>query len=132
MIRLDEQSGVPIYLQIVEGMRKEILNGVYTADERLPSVRDLAVDLKVNPNTVAKSYQEMETQGLIYFKRGQGAFVAAKSREERMKEAKREIGELLDRMVLVARGLGLGAEDVRALFERKMRELEGTAARKED
>lgn len=117
MIMVNEQSGVPIYLQIVEGMKREILTGIFGPDDRLPSIRDLALDLKVNPNTIAKSYQELETLGVIYFRRGQGAFVAPRTEEDRMSEARQEIMKRFTEILDIAERMGLSREALRSLLE---------------
>ena len=74
--RIEPHSHVPIYLQIVEYLRSAIAAGVYRPGEALPSLRALALDLKVNPNTVQRAYDEMDRQGLIKSQRGVGMFVA--------------------------------------------------------
>ena len=121
MIKVEETSGIPIYLQVVTGMKKDILGGVFGPDDRLPSIRDLALELKVNPNTVAKAYQEMEAQGVIYFKRGQGAFVAPRTEEDRMQEAKEAISKLLSEVLEIAKSLNIGHEEVQALLHEQMK-----------
>ena len=102
MITLDYQSRVPIYRQIEDRILELILLGVYPADTQLPSVRTLAVDLGINPNTIQKAYQELESEGIIYTVTGKGSFVkgvgearsqlqnkAAHSVESALKEAHR-------------------------------------------
>ena len=69
----------PIYLQIVEEIKKRTVREHYTAGSRLPSVRELARELKVNPNTVARVYQELEREGFIETRRGQGSFITGNS-----------------------------------------------------
>lgn len=85
-----EQS---IFVQISETIKDRILSGEYTADERIPSVRDIAVDMEVNPNTVMKAFELLQRDDLIYNKRGMGYFVATEaveaikvSRRERLKD----------------------------------------------
>ncbi|NLI78915.1 MAG: GntR family transcriptional regulator [Candidatus Riflebacteria bacterium] len=132
MIKVDETAPVPIYVQIVQGFKREILRGVFGPDHRLPSIRDLAVELKVNPNTIAKAYQEMETQGIIYFKRGQGAFVAPGTEEERMKEARTEIKRLFGEILAIARSLNLTDEQLQSLLNDLLAgRTHGPKARKE-
>ncbi len=132
MIKVDETAPVPIYVQIVQGFKREILRGVFGPDHRLPSIRDLAVELKVNPNTIAKAYQEMETQGIIYFKRGQGAFVAPGTEEERMKEARTEIKRLFGEILAIARSLNLTDEQLQSLLNDLLAgRAHGSKARKE-
>ena len=122
MIKIEESSGVPIYLQVVSGIRREILTGIFGADHRLPSIRDLAVELKVNPNTIAKAYQELEQQGAIYFKRGQGAFVAPWNKEERMQEAVTEIEKLIREILEISKQLGISPQEIQSLLEKQLKQ----------
>ncbi|MEA5010414.1 MAG: GntR family transcriptional regulator [Angelakisella sp.] len=75
MIKLDYHSRVPIYKQIEDSIVELILLGVYGQDAQLPSVRSLAVELGINPNTIQKAYQELETVGIISSVTGKGSFV---------------------------------------------------------
>lgn len=79
MIVIDYQDRRPIYEQIVEKFQILILNGVLEADEQMPSVRKLAVELSINPNTIQKAYSILEQQGYIYPVKGRGNFVSGKS-----------------------------------------------------
>lgn len=79
MIVLDYSDKRPIYEQIVERFRKLILNGVLIQDEKLPSVRSLAVELSINPNTIQRAYAELEREGFIYSVKGKGNFVCGDS-----------------------------------------------------
>jgi GntR family transcriptional regulator len=75
--RLSPQSGVPMYLQLVEQVRHGVETGALRPGDQLPTLRTVAEELVVNPNTVAKAYREMEHAGLIVLRQGAGAFVAA-------------------------------------------------------
>lgn len=77
MIIIDYKDTRPIYEQIVERFKTLILKGVLKADEQMPSVRSLAMELSINPNTIQKSYAELERQGYIYSVKGRGNFVSA-------------------------------------------------------
>ncbi len=72
----------PIYVQIAERLSDEILSGAYTADGRVPSVREYSALLEVNPNTTVKSYDLLTTRGILYTKRGMGYFVATDARKQ--------------------------------------------------
>ncbi len=85
MIRIDQRSRVPIYEQIQQSVEELILTGIYTADDQLPSVRTLAADLAINPNTIQKAYHLMERQGLIYSLPGRGSFIALSADDLRSK-----------------------------------------------
>ncbi len=75
-ITLSTTDGRPIYLQIMDEMRRVIVVGILKADDPLPSVRQLATDLRLNPNTVAQAYRELEREGVVHVRRGQGTFVS--------------------------------------------------------
>jgi len=79
LISVDPGDPRPIYVQIVDEVRRAMVVGTLAPDAPLPSVRQLAVDLRVNPNTVSQAYRELEREGLAYVRRGQGTFVAATS-----------------------------------------------------
>lgn len=76
LISLDPQDTRPIYVQIVDEVRRALVLGTLGADDPLPSVRDLAVKLRVNPNTVSQAYRDLERQGLVYVRRGQGTYAS--------------------------------------------------------
>ncbi|MEG0752450.1 MAG: GntR family transcriptional regulator [Angelakisella sp.] len=75
MIELDYRSRTPIYRQLEESIMELIMLGIYAKDMQLPSVRTLAVELGINPNTIQKAYQELELMGVIYSVTGKGSFV---------------------------------------------------------
>ena len=76
LIAIDPQDARPIYVQIVDEVRRARVLGRAQPDDPLPSVRQLASDLRVNPNTVQQAYRELEREGLVYVRRGQGTFIA--------------------------------------------------------
>ena len=75
MVHLDYRDARPIYLQIVDGFKAQILAGVLEAGEKLPSVRELATELSINPNTIQRAYRELELQGWVASVPGKGNFV---------------------------------------------------------
>jgi lexA DNA binding domain len=99
LIQVDVRSRVPIYEQIVNSFKEMTVSGVLLPDEKIPSVRELAKEMTINPNTIQKAYQELERQGIIYMKRGQGTFInpniKAKNREEKMEQLKEEIKKII-------------------------------------
>ena len=74
-LRINTASGVPLYLQLVEQIKHAIESGVMRAGDQLPSVRKMAEDLLINPNTVARAYRDLEQEGVIELKHGLGAFI---------------------------------------------------------
>lgn len=79
LVSVDPGDPRPIYVQIVDEVRRAMVVGTLAPDAPLPSVRQLAVQLRVNPNTVSQAYRELEREGLAYVRRGQGTFVASTS-----------------------------------------------------
>ena len=91
MIPVDFRDARPIYEQVRDGFRQLILSGVLPADSRLPSVRELATELAINPNTIQRAYRELEAEGYICSVPGRGSFVrqgdaAARARREELLE----------------------------------------------
>ncbi|QHQ62267.1 GntR family transcriptional regulator [Anaerocolumna sedimenticola] len=104
MIIIDYKDRRPIYEQIVERFQDLILRGVLEPDSQLPSVRNLSMDLSINPNTIQKAYTELERRGFTYSVKGRGSFIAANGN---LIERKKE--ELLEELLLlVKKGKELG------------------------
>ncbi len=127
MFRINPQSGVPMYLQLIEQVRHAIELGALRPGDRLPGMRRLAEQLVMNPNTVAKAYREMEHAGLIVLRHGAGAFVAETTDGNR--RAVREGRAEVSRAVASLRAQGLDDGAIRRLFESELAET-GREARK--
>lgn len=97
MIVLDLKDARPLYEQIVDRFKYLILCGALPEDEKIPSVRSLAMELSINPNTIQKAYGELERQGFIYTVKGRGNFVSSNSglKEARKEELKEQLLELI-------------------------------------
>jgi GntR family transcriptional regulator len=119
-LKIDPKSHVPVYVQIVDLIRSAIAAGVYRAGEALPSLRVLAVDLGVNPNTVQKAFGELEREGLVAPRRGAGVFVARRGVESALGRAEGVVRQALRQGVRAGRDANLPAERVRALFDEAM------------
>ncbi|MCQ6281911.1 GntR family transcriptional regulator [Bacillus sp. EB600] len=116
MFELDMRSRKPIYEQLVDKLKELIINEVFKSDEQLPSVRTLAGQLTINPNTIQKAYRELETQGFIYSIKGKGSFVNSnhqKKDKERIDSVKRE----LEKLILEALYLGVPANELIGLVQ---------------
>jgi GntR family transcriptional regulator len=116
-MRIDPSSHEPIYLQIVAEVRKAIAAGVYKPGEMLPSLRVLAIDLRVNPNTVQRAYDQLEREGAVVVKRGVGLFVADRDTRTPRDPAERSLLSGLQQAVRAARDAGLPPERIRAVFD---------------
>ena len=121
MITLDYRDRRPLYEQVIERFQALMFKGVLVQDEKMPSVRSLATDLSINPNTIQRAYAELERQGFIYSIKGKGSFVADTGR---MKAGRiREWERSFDGLVEEAGQLGSGCETV---VERVRRKYEKT------
>ncbi len=101
MILIDTRSRKPIYEQLIDNIKALIVSGVLQRDEQLPSVRQLAQDLAINPNTIQKAYAELERQGVIYSLKGRGSFVGSSLNE--LRSVQRQ--ELLEKVAELGREL---------------------------
>lgn len=108
MIYIDYQDATPIYEQIVNKYKNLIVRGAIRQDEQMPSVRSLAMELSINPNTIQKAYTELERQGYIYSVKGRGNFVSAVEGLRDQKEA--ELIDKLDGILCEAHDAGVGKE----------------------
>ncbi|MDO4291612.1 MAG: GntR family transcriptional regulator [Eubacteriales bacterium] len=110
MIILDYRDTRPLYEQIVDKFQTLILSGALEPNSRMPSVRSLAVELAINPNTIQRAYSELERQGFLYTVKGRGNFVAYNS--GLLDVRRREIFERLDNLKREALAVGLTAQEL--------------------
>jgi GntR family transcriptional regulator len=115
--RIEPESYVPVYLQIVERLRSAIAAGVYRPGEALPSLRLLATDLKVNPNTVQRAFDELHRQGLIKSHRGVGMFVAERGARSALGRSEEAVQAAFVQTASAALAAGLKPQRIRELFE---------------
>lgn len=115
MIVLDYRDSRPLYQQVKDSLRRMMLTGLLEPDEKLPSVRSLATQLAINPNTILRAYAELEAEGYIYSVAGRGSFVSAGDGEHL-----RRIAELTGRLVPLLeelKSLGYTREQLLVLWE---------------
>jgi GntR family transcriptional regulator len=117
LVNLDPNDGRPLYLQIMDDVRRAIVVGTLRAEDPLPSVRELAAELVVNPRTVSQAYQELERDGVIYVRRGQGTFVSPAVRRGGG-ERRTLVRAVAKRALLDARRNGLGAEELVTMIQK--------------
>lgn len=122
MISLNYRDSRPIYEQIEDGLRKLIVTGALGADEKLPSVRALAAQLAINPNTIQRAYNELEGEGYIYSVPGKGSFASANAGadEARRRELLGKVRELLGKvreLLAELRYLGVSQQELADLVK---------------
>ncbi|HUE77129.1 MAG TPA: GntR family transcriptional regulator [Longimicrobiales bacterium] len=124
LITIDAADARPIYVQIMDEIKRAVVVGTVGSDDPLPSVRQLAGELRVNPNTVQQAYRELERQGLVYVRRGQGTFVASDRAARTGRERRELAGMVAERALREAYRNGLSAEELMAAI----RAAEGTGS----
>lgn len=122
MFSLDYRDSRPIYQQIVDGLRKLIVSGAFQPGDALPSVRNLAKDLAINPNTIARAYRELEAEGCINTVPGKGAFCA--QRENAAAARKKDLLAQLDPLRRELQALGMSGEEWSMLWKEEQAHAE--------
>jgi len=126
LFRLDLHSGVPVYRQLIDQVRGGIASGLLAVGDQLPTVRQLAVDLSINPNTVVRAYRELEFGGLLESHQGTGTFISAQKMRGAEQERARQLTQIVSDCVARAGAACFTIED---LLE-QLRELAPEAARR--
>jgi GntR family transcriptional regulator len=118
IFRLNQSSGIPLYLQLVEQVKHAVETGAYQAGDKLPTIRRVAEDLIMNPNTVARAYRELEHDGIIELRHGSGAFIKdpGEGRAEVLGKAQAVVRSAIERLG----ALKLTDDELRRLFENEL------------
>jgi GntR family transcriptional regulator len=109
---LDLHSGMPVYRQLIDQVRGGLASGSLKAGDQLPTVRQLAVDLAINPNTVMRAYRELELSGLLETHQGTGTFIANKKVEKNSAERERHLGQMAGEFAARAGAAGFTLEEL--------------------
>jgi DNA-binding transcriptional regulator YhcF (GntR family) len=117
LVRIHPDSGIPIYLQLMQQVTHAVETGALRPGEQLPAIRALAEDTVTNPNTVAKAYRELEHEGVIELRQGLGAFVRTGVSSARETEAMKQAHRAMGAAVAAMRKLGLSEASMRRVFE---------------
>jgi GntR family transcriptional regulator len=123
--QLDSRSAVPLYEQIALRLKAAVATGELGAGDALPSVRQLAARLRINPATVVQAYRALEEEGFVELRQGAGTFVRSLPAEQRARERAAQARQLIRRLLAEAARLGLSRHDLRAALRR---ELEASAS----
>jgi GntR family transcriptional regulator len=118
VLHLNPSSGVPLYLQLIEQVKHAIETGVLRAGDQLPSVRQIAEELLINPNTVARAYRELEHENIVDLKHGSGAYIreSVVERTRLMQKARNVVRSSLDRLD----SIDLSEDEIRRLVESEL------------
>jgi len=109
---LDLQTGVPVYRQLIDQVRTGIASRSLGAGDQLPTVRQLAVDLAINPNTVMRAYRELELGGLLETHQGTGTFISDRKPEKKTAERERQLGQIANEFAARAGAAGFTLEEL--------------------
>lgn len=120
MIKIDTTSFIPFYEQVKQQIKGRISLGTLRPGESLPSIRELATLLLINPNTVARAYRELEREGFIYSRKGKGCFVTDDSSALIRKERTVILNQVFDAAIEEAKKLNLNASEIKKIFERRL------------
>lgn len=114
---ISNNSSVPIYEQIKNSIIEQIMNGELKENESIPSIRSLAADIRISVMTIKKAYNELESEGYIETVQGKGSFVASRTHELALEQAKREIEEYLLKSIKLARKVNIRNDELKDLFD---------------
>src|SRR5713101_6905195 len=110
--RLDVHSGVPVYRQIIDQVIGGMATGTLAGGDQLPTVRQLAVDLSINPNTVVRAYRELEIRGILTTHQGTGTFITPAKIDPNDVERQRRLSQMVSEFVAQAGGAGFTLQEV--------------------
>lgn len=129
LFQLDFKSGTPVYLQLVDQVKVAAASGAMRPGEALPGIRPLAMELRVNRNTIAKAYAELERQGIVETLAGKGCFVRAVASPYRKDVRRKLLADMLDTAAIHAHHLQIGRDDFLEVAEQRFDALEHKRAR---
>jgi GntR family transcriptional regulator len=121
LFTVDPRSGIPLYLQLIDQVKRAVALGTLASGEQLPTVKALALDLTINPNTVARAYRELERDRVIETSPGRGSFVRSDGAPAEAMRAGVDVADgVISDAVRESRALGLDAKTITSLFERAL------------
>ncbi len=124
-LKIDHNAGIPVSAQIAEQITYQVVSGKLAPGAKIPSVRALAAELTLNPTTVARVYQQLEADGLIYTQRGRGTFIAPHRTAYTLAEKKRRLSPAIRALVLEAGKVGLDYEKLQHLIDEEIEAITG-------
>lgn len=127
-MRVNPNSTVPVFKQVVQEIQSSIAAGVYREGESIPSARELAMRLKVNPNTIQKAFDELDSLGVIETRRGIGKFVRKGALRSSTKRSREEILRVFENAIQIASSAGMTRREVDELFRRAAKTMKSESA----
>lgn len=122
MVKINPRSHIPIYMQIVDGIRTAVAAGVFLPGEAIPTLKAMSLKAHVNPNTVQKAYDELAREGVIYSQRGKGLFVAENGKTAAQASARAAVQRAVSEGVRSGRAAGMSVKEIRSLFAAALEE----------
>ena len=126
VFRLDSKSGVPVYRQLIDQVLVAIASGGLNSGDQLPTVRQLAVDLSINPNTVVRAYKELEIRGMLTTQQGTGTFITAKKVKSDEAQRQKRLSQMVGEFVARVSAEGYTVEDI----QERLNELAGDSGKR--
>ena len=123
-LQIDPNNGSPIYLQIIEQIKHAVSIGIFEVGKPIPTIREIALELRINPNTVAKAIRELEREGVLKTYVGKGSFVTEKSASITKKESEEKIMNLVEKFIRDIKWLGLDKESTIKFLEENWNQIE--------
>ena len=122
-LSIEHNSGVPISAQVVDQIKYLVVSGALPAGERIPSVRSLAQELKLNPTTVARIYRQLEAAGIIFTQPGSGTFIAKGQTGLTLSEKRRQVSSRVRELVVESGRIGLDYQELLKLVDREISKI---------
>jgi GntR family transcriptional regulator len=128
-VRVNLESPEPLFEQIAFAVKEQVARGELAPGDKLPSVRELAQELSINPNTVVRAYEALERDGVLTRRQGAGCFITGRASSLNGRERRKQLGDLVQRTVTQGYHLGFSADEIREAVEESLARLR--SARKE-
>jgi GntR family transcriptional regulator len=120
-IQVDFESGVPIYMQLVERIKQMVASGQLQPGQQLPTIRQLAADLRINYNTVGRAYGILDQEGVISTQQGRGTYIASQLSEKQIRDMRMDkLGSMIGQMVQEALVLGYSPQEIKDVFKEQL------------
>jgi GntR family transcriptional regulator len=117
LLRIDPQSSEPLFEQIAQAVKNAVARGDLATGEKLPSVRELAQDLAINPNTVVRAYELLTNEGVVVRRQGAGCFITGRPSNLNTRARRRQLADLVERVVTEVFHLGFSADELRVVVD---------------